>query len=114
VKVLVIDDEAPLRRATARALKGLGFDATHAAPEEFFSANVEEVDAILSDWDMPDGGGARVLEEALVPVVIMTARPETVPAGVEVVSKPAPLHEIEQALRRAIIRARREAENHES
>lgn len=108
-RVLIVDDDAPTRRALARLLRGEGWLADTAAdPDEAINYLCERVIAgdgplvVLSDWDMPNGGGARVLAESPVPVVIYTGNPDAPPAGTRVLTKPAELNVINAALRAAI------------
>ena len=68
-RILIIDDDARALHTTARFFRAKGWAVgTARSPKGVFS--VHEPDIVLSDWDMPDGGGARVLRESDVPVVL--------------------------------------------
>ena len=107
--VLLIDDSAMLRRALARVLKGYGWDCVEARDPERAALLYRVADCVLSDWSMPNGGGARVLRESPVPVVIHTGSPD-VNAPV-VLIKPADPAAIDRELR-AAIDARRDFARH--
>jgi len=100
--VLVIDDDAMILRGTARALKGLDWCVLVAGGPTQAVPLYGQADVVLSDWDMPDGGGLQVLREAPVPVVIYTGRPDAQPEGTRVLTKPTEVAEIDRALREAI------------
>lgn len=82
-RVLVVEDDIMMRRAFARALAGLGWEVVSASDPGIARDLYQHVDVVLSDWGMPAGGGARVLEESTKPVVIFTGAPQ------EVVGEPA-------------------------
>lgn len=100
--LLILDDDAPIRRALARVLGPMGWIIRAAEsplqPREVY----DDVAVVLSDWDMPDGGGARVLAESPAPVVIYTGRPDAPPAGTRVLCKPSEIEAIDAALRAAM------------
>lgn len=108
-RVLIVDDDAALRRTFARCLRGMGWRVDLAdGPDEAFRqlTCAPTPDVVLSDWDMPGGGGARVLELSQVPVVILTGNPDAPPSTVRVLCKPSELEVIDAELRAAMRGAR--------
>src|SRR5215210_5764528 len=84
-KVLVIDDEAPIRLLCRVNLEAEGMDVLEAAdgPSGLDKARSERPDVILLDVMMPGLDGWRVAEELLddprtksIPIVFLTARAE--------------------------------------
>src|SRR5438046_10712154 len=84
-KVLVIDDEAPIRLLCRVNLEAEGMDVIEAAdgPSGVEKARDEEPDVILLDVMMPGLDGWRVAEELLeddrtrgIPIIFLTARAE--------------------------------------
>ena len=84
-KVLVIDDEAPIRLLCRVNLEAEGMDVLEAAdgPSGLDQARTERPDVILLDVMMPRLDGWRVAEELLldqstsrIPIVFLTARAE--------------------------------------
>ena len=103
-RVLVVDDNPMIRRANARVLRGLGWEVSEAEDPAKAIEHYPQVDVVLSDLDMPNGGGVRVLHESPVPVVIHSGND----AGVEAlgtkyaVLKGAGVEEIQTMLLRAL------------
>src|SRR5919199_6889182 len=84
-KVLVIDDEAPIRLLCRVNLEAEGMDVLEAAdgPAGLEQARAERPDVVLLDVMMPGLDGWRVAEELLddpatagIPIVFLTARAE--------------------------------------
>jgi DNA-binding response OmpR family regulator len=84
-KVLVIDDEAPIRLLCRVNLEAEGMDVIEAAdgPSGVEKARDEEPDVILLDVMMPGLDGWRVAEQLLeddrttrIPIIFLTARAE--------------------------------------
>lgn len=113
--VLLIEDDDLVRRGLTRALRirGLGVLEAASVAEAIAVAKRSRVDAILSDYHLPDGTGAMALrhvrELQYAPAILLTADLKSVPAHDRALfeitfSKPCPLDEIyaglEQALRR--------------
>jgi EAL domain-containing protein (putative c-di-GMP-specific phosphodiesterase class I)/CheY-like chemotaxis protein len=127
-KVVVVEDEEPLRRAYARMLEGAGFTAFPAASgrEALQKLEEEEVDAIVSDINMPGMDGMALLRAVRewdldLPVVLVTGNPsiETAARAVEYgalrylikpVEKTDVIETVERAAKlRQIARLKREA-----
>ena len=82
VRVLVVDDEACLRRMHARVLERQGYQVDTAASGEEAVLKIESdvFDVILSDIDMPGMNGIRLLDRVRahdkdIPVVFITGAP---------------------------------------
>ncbi len=84
-RVLVIDDEAPIRLLCRVNLEAEGMDVLEAAdgPSGLATARAEKPDVVLLDVMMPGLDGWRVAEELLedpsttgIPIVFLTARAE--------------------------------------
>lgn len=79
-RILVVDDETPIRRLLRTALTAEGYDVIEAEDgnKALAAAAKEKPDAILLDLGLPDLEGsevlARIREWSHVPVVVLTAR----------------------------------------
>lgn len=109
--ILVIDDDRLVAEATARVLRARGH-TTHvlyspAAAHLYYG----HVDAVVSDWEMPDGGGARVLAESPVPVVVVSGSDGVVETlcrnGRVALLKPAKALDVDAALQWSVEHARK-------
>ena len=115
-KVLVIDDEANLRKVLAALLRRDGYDVTIAEDGEMGLAEFQKnaADAVITDLVMPKLGGMEVLRainasDPEVPVIIITAH-GTVDSAVEAiklgafdyVTKPFDQRELSNVLAKAI------------
>ncbi len=130
-RVLVVEDEASLRRAYARVLEAAGFEARQAedGAEAVQALRAERFDVVLSDISMPGMTGIDVLRSARewdldVPIILVTGNP-TIESAVQAVEhgalryliKPVDPADLVQAVRRAamlgrIARLKREALMH--
>jgi EAL domain-containing protein (putative c-di-GMP-specific phosphodiesterase class I) len=82
-RILVVDDDEPLRRVIARTLSGAGYDVATAADGEAATDALagSSFDVVLSDIDMPRVTGVQLLQTVRkrdpdVPVVLMTGNPD--------------------------------------
>ena len=79
-KVLVIEDEAPIRRFLRASLSAEGYRVHEAqtAREGLIHAASQQPDLIVLDLGLPDGDGLEVLREvrtwSSVPVIVLSAR----------------------------------------
>ncbi len=95
--ILLIDDDAIVLRTLARALSGgLGWRVLTALSPALAGALYEQADIVITDWAMPDGGGARVLAECTKPVIVMSASGDI--AHPHRLPKPVSLSVIEEAV----------------
>jgi two-component system, cell cycle sensor histidine kinase and response regulator CckA len=88
--ILICDDEAIVRRVTARLVNSLGFDVLEASDGhqalEFFHGHAHDFRAVLLDMTMPKMGGLEVLpllreRRKDIPVVLMSGYDENRLAG---------------------------------
>ena len=115
-KVLVIDDEANLRKVLAALLRRDGYDVTIAEDGEMGLAEFQKngADVVITDLVMPKLGGMEVLRavnaaDPEVPVIIITAH-GTVDSAVEAiklgafdyVTKPFDQRELSNVMAKAI------------
>jgi two-component system KDP operon response regulator KdpE len=79
-RVLVIDDEAAIRRMLEIALSNLGWEVSQAATglEGLEAARGFKPDVVLLDLNLPDMGGSELLERlrgwSTVPVIVVSVR----------------------------------------
>ncbi len=115
IRVMVVDDDAVLRRLVSDQVARMGFDATPAASgEEALDAlGKSDFDVVLLDIRMPGMSGLDALREIRKleepPEVIMLTADTSLPTGIEAMrlgaydylTKPATLDEIETVVRKA-------------
>ena len=116
VKILVVDDEPPIRKLLRVGLTAEGYvvnEASNAATARQ-SANEDQPDLIILDLGLPDASGHDLLSEwreagLLVPVVILSSRTDE--AGIvkalengadDYVTKPFGIHELAARIRVAL------------
>ncbi len=116
LRLLVVDDDAPVRRACAEIANGLGFAVrvAESVPSARAALVQSPVDILLLDIRLPGGGGLLLLEEvrALYPrtVVIIMSAFATVDSAVEAMrigagdylTKPFTLNELSSVLERSV------------
>ena len=123
IRVLVIDDEAPIRLLCRVNLEAEGMEVLEAAdgPSGLATARAETPDVILLDVMMPGLDGWRVAEELLddertqgIPIVFLTARAELRDrargidlGGVDYVTKPFNPVELAPLVRSLLVRVSR-------
>ena len=126
-RILVVDDEAAIRRSLSGILSDEGYEAALAEDGERALAAVRErtPDAVLLDIAMPGRDGTSVLEELrrtqpALPVVMMsghgtieTAVRATQLGAFDFIEKPLSLEKLLLTLRHAIEKGRLERENRE-
>jgi CheY-like chemotaxis protein len=105
--VLLVDDDALLRRALARFFRGLGWRVSEATDGldalRCLDTTPAPVDVLLTDIDMPMMGGLALRAAALVrfpllPVLLMSGRSQALPPGAAFLAKPASVAEIRAAV----------------
>ena len=115
LRVLLVDDDRPMRTALARLLEHAGFaPLTAGSVDEARKVLGEEtVDVIVSDINMPGSSGLQFLAEvrdrdASLPFILMTAAPQLESAVLAVnlgafryLMKPVDLAELEATVRKA-------------
>jgi|SRR6187551_2302551 len=109
--VLIADDNDDLREEVAWLLRAEGYRVFTAADGVYAleRLNAVRIDALLLDWNMPRLGGSGVLAAvsqdprfANLAVIVTTAEPERVPAGVSVLAKPFVVDHLVDTLRAAL------------
>ena len=112
-KVLVVDDNAGMVRATARMLKRQ-WDVVpvYNVPDAIKRIGEGGIGVVLSDWDMPDGGGFAVMEVAHalgIGVVVHTGGLDVADnrrnAAEIVIPKPSTIAELNFAIQEALERS---------
>ena len=117
-RVLIVDDEAPIRRMLKISLDGHGFEIDEAVTGEgaVLRAAVFKPDIVLLDLGLPDIDGKDVIKQirdwSTVPIIILTARDqetekiEALDAGADdYVTKPFSMGELLARMRVAIRRS---------
>jgi two-component system response regulator HydG len=115
LRILVVDDDAPVRKACCEIVAGMGFVPLSAGsvPEARAVLEQQQVDMLLLDLKLPGGGGLKLLDEVKTQypetgVVVMTAF-ATVSSAVEAMkigagdylTKPFALEELTGVLERS-------------
>ncbi|MGB8885942.1 MAG: sigma-54 dependent transcriptional regulator [Candidatus Korobacteraceae bacterium] len=124
--VLIVDDEANLRRTLVEVMSAEGYESTESSSgkEALQSISGRRPDIVFCDWMMPNGDGQQLLEQLrdrdllrVMPVVIITAHGTSQNAiqamqlgAYDFVSKPFDLDEICATAKRAIQHARLQQE----
>jgi len=130
-RVLIVDDDAGIRRSLIRVLDQAGFETEEAADglRAVEALGKSQVDVVLSDLQMPGMGGMELLRRVRehdfdLPVILMTGAPslETAVAAVEFgalryITKPLNVEAVVEAVRYAVqlrrmARLKREATAH--
>lgn len=115
-RVLVVDDETPLRRLVSRALEQAGHEVVQAEDGRAALAEVQKqtFDAVLSDIAMPGLDGVHLLRairenDLDVPVILLTGNPSVESAmkaveygAFEYLTKPVELDRIRSVISRAL------------
>jgi CheY-like chemotaxis protein len=110
-RVLVVDDDGPVRAVLARQLEGLGVQVTTAAggAQAIERLNAERFDALFLDLDMPGVTGLDVLLHVQraaprLPVVVVTGtlEAERIEGALEVLAKPIASGALRAALKQAL------------
>ncbi len=103
--VLLIDDDDALIASLTRTIRArLGWEVLSASSPEAAATLYDRVDLVMTDWSMPDGGGARVLAECGKPVVVYSGCGEV--GHPFHLYKPAPFDDIHALLLKALAGAR--------
>ena len=124
-RILVVDDEEPIRQLLVEALEGVdcGIDVATRGQEALEATRLVEYGAILLDLDLPDMRGEEVLREVKrdkpeTEVIIITGYATTASAiealhlGVfEYIRKPFRVQSVVQTLRNALTKRRLAIEN---
>ena len=115
-RVLIVDDNAPLRRALGRMLQSAGHTVSVAASgdEALVALSGTEFDLVISDVRMPGMTGVELLEKVRehdrdLPVVLMSGDPDLNTAtraddlgALEYLEKPVTLDKLDRCVARAL------------
>ena len=110
-RVLVVDDDGPVRAVLARQLEALGVQVTTAAggAQAIVRLDAERFDALFLDLDMPGVTGLDVLLHVQraaprMPVVVVTGtlEAERIEGAMKVLGKPIDSGALGEALRQAL------------
>jgi CheY-like chemotaxis protein len=114
-KILIVEDEAIIRRNFCHVLRAEGYDVEEARSgiEALDLLAHEQFDLVISDWLMPQVGGLEVASRVRsrspqTPVILLTAYPlsesETaaLPGVVEILMKPIDLDVLISTVRRLL------------
>ena len=75
MRVLLVDDHAGIPRALSRCFKGDGWEPITALSVDEAYSIIPYVDVVVTDYEMPNGGGESVVKscnEYNVPCVVLT------------------------------------------
>jgi two-component system, OmpR family, KDP operon response regulator KdpE len=120
IRILLVDDEAAIRRALRTTLQELGFQTEEASrgEEALHLARSQSFDAVLLDMNMPGIGGMKTLERLRaayprLPILILTVRDEendkvdALERGADdYITKPFSMRECVARIRAAVRRAK--------
>jgi len=123
--VMLVDDDASLRRALSRQIQLLGYAVqSFGTPEDLLqAAETETADCLVLDLMMPGMSGLELQQELLrrgwsMPTVFLSAQgdiPSTVQAmqdgALDFLEKPVEAEILEQAISRAVAKSREISEN---
>lgn len=74
LRLLIVDDDTALRTALQNAFSELcGWTVVSAGDPVAAQPHYDAVDVVMTDWNMPLGGGARVLSESPKPVLVYSS-----------------------------------------
>lgn len=117
IRVLVVEDEPPIRRFLRAGLEAFGYDVTEAvnASEALQRAIVDRSDVIILDLGLPDADGQtvirRVREWSRVPIIVLSVRNDEISkiaalddGADDYVSKPFGMGELMARIRAALRR----------
>src|SRR5262245_31098942 len=129
-RILVVDDEAPLRDVLSRFLKSRGYVVQTAADggAAIRELRSQQYALLLSDVRLPDAFGVQLIDAAHahdpdLAVILLTGYPDAAvktaayeAGAMDYLTKPVPLNDLEQAIeralaRRALARERRQLES---
>jgi EAL domain-containing protein (putative c-di-GMP-specific phosphodiesterase class I) len=126
-RILLVEDEEPLRVGYERIFRKAGFEVTQAADgTAAFAALTSKFDIIVSDIGLPGASGLDLLRHVRttdldVPVILMTGAPSVESAAVAIeqgifryLSKPVPVATLLEAVRRGIATGRLAAAKREA
>lgn len=102
MRVLIIDDDALVRRAWVKILKSRGWEVVTAADPGEAVDYYDQADVVISDWHMPYGGGARVLKDSTKPVIICSATPPDTAKCAAILTKPASVDKMHETLMKVL------------
>ena len=120
IRILLVDDEAAIRRALRTTLQELGFETVEASrgEEALHLARSQSFEAVLLDMNMPGIGGMKTLERLRaayprLPILILTVRNEendkvdALERGADdYITKPFSMRECVARIRSAVRRAK--------
>lgn len=97
-RILIVEDDASMRKVLHLRLKGEGFDAVPMADAVTAFAEVrrQQPDLILLDLGLPGGGGLNLMQRlqsipkhAAIPIIVLSARERSTGIEAEVLEKGA-------------------------